>query len=133
MQININKLVPSQSGAADGGSDFFCRPIKSIGICYGNSIDAIVINGEHFGGDTESQTETLIFEHNEFISHMEIRSGNEIEHLLITTNLKRTIAAGKGDDGHTLTILDGTILTIGGNYGDRLNMLNIVGDMTIKH
>lgn len=125
MQVNIQNLT-TRSFGGNGGNPFNQRGIKTLTIRHGAYVDAIIINGEQFGGNGGQLSNTITFAPNEFIARIEIRHGSYIDFLEITTNLGQQITGG-GNGGSPMTIT-GEIVAIGGRSGDFVDQLDILGD-----
>jgi len=125
MQINIQNLVTKSLGGS-GGAAFTQRGIDTLAIRHGSYVDAIIINGKQFGGNGGQLSNTITLASNEYISRVEVRQGNYIDHLEITTNLGQQITGG-GNGGNPVTIT-GEIVAFGGRSGDYVDQLDILGD-----
>ncbi len=125
MEINIQNLV-TQSYGGSGGDTFTQRGIETVAIRHGSYVDAIIINGEQFGGNGGELSDTITLASNEYISRMEIRQGKYIDYLEITTNLGQQITGG-GNGGNLVT-LTGGIVAVGGRSGSYIDQLEILGN-----
>jgi len=125
MEINIQNLV-TQSYGGSGGATFTQRGIETVAIRHGSYVDAIIINGEQFGGNGGELSDTITLASNEYISRMEIRQGKYIDYLEITTNLGQQITGG-GNGGNLVT-LTGGIVAVGGRSGSYIDQLEILGN-----
>ncbi|MDG1333324.1 MAG: hypothetical protein P8P74_13395 [Crocinitomicaceae bacterium] len=134
MSLNIKNLQTYQAGRGTAKTNFTDRGIRKINA--GSRVDAIVINGDLFGGDggTPARKEDLVLNKDEFISRMVITHGEEVNSIEITTNEGRSLKGGDDEKGggHKTT-LTGTIVALGGNFGDRLDRLNVLGEMNVHN
>lgn len=118
-----NSIVINSFGG-DGGSEFAADYIKSLAIRTGKEVDAIIINGSKHGGDGGSMSTTLIFDADEYISAITLRSGSRVDNLQFTTNKGRTIGGGGGGGSeHVLNNI--RVIAIGGRSGSRLDQIQI--------
>jgi hypothetical protein len=118
-----NSIVINSYGG-NGGGEFAPDYIQSLAIRTGEEVDAIIINGKKNGGDGGSLSTTLIFDSDEYISQILIRSGSRVDRLEFTTNKGRKI--GGGGNGGSETVLSGIrVVAIGGRAGSRLDQIQI--------
>lgn len=118
-----NSIVINSYGG-NGGGAFAPDYIQSLAIRTGEEVDAIIINGKKNGGDGGSLSTTLIFDSDEYISQILIRSGSRVDRLEFTTNKGRKI--GGGGNGGSETVLSGIrVVAIGGRAGTRLDQIQI--------
>jgi len=125
MEINIQNLVTKSFGGS-GGDTFTQRGIETLAIRHGSYVDAIIIDGQQFGGNGGELSNTITFASNEYISRMEIRQGSYIDYIEITTNLGQQITGG-GNGGNPVT-LTGEIIALGGRSGSYIDQLEILGN-----
>jgi hypothetical protein len=125
MEINIQELF-TQTFGGNGGGSFTGRGIETIAIRHGSQVDAIIINGEKFGGDGGSMAGPITLKKDEYIDRMEIRHGGVIDYLLIHTNKNQEIRGG--GTGGDFSKIEGIIVAIGGRSGARVDQLQILGD-----
>jgi hypothetical protein len=111
----------------EGGHDFAPVKIRSIAIRHGNKVDALILNGNRYGGDGGKQTQTLTLGEDEFIDKIVVRHGSSIDYLMVYTSTGRKI--GGGGNGGTKTVVDGKIVKIGGKSGNRLDGLQVFGNL----
>lgn len=124
----IGKIpLQSQKFGGEGGDHFALLEIKSIAIRHGNKVDALIINGIRYGGTGGDQTQTLTLGEDEYINKMVVRHGNSIDKLVVYTNLGRTI--GGGGKGGSQSVIEGKIVKIGGKSGNRLDGLQVLGNL----
>lgn len=119
-----------QEYGGPGGTAFAAQTINSIALRGGFYVDAIIINGQQFGGDGGGLGETLTLGDGEYINEVRVRHDQVIHQLDISTNLGRRLSAGgasQGNDpggtGGVTRILRGRINKIGGQrdtYLDRI-------------
>ena len=125
MNLNIQSLATKQFGGS-GGNLFTQRGIKTIAIRHGRLVDAIIINNEKFGGPGGIQTDTLTLDEDEYINRIDIRHGEFIDRLEISTNKGNKIEGG--GQGGTLSTVRGIIVAIGGRGARLVDQLRILGD-----
>lgn len=113
-----------QSYGGNGGSEFAADYIQSLGLRTGEEVDAITINGTKHGGKGGGDRGTLVFDTDEYISDITIRSGERVDNLQFTTNKGRTLGGG-GGGGNKHTLNGIRVIAIGGRSGDRLNKITI--------
>jgi len=119
-----NSQVINKYGG-NGGSEFASDYIMSLAIRTGARVDAIIINDKRYGGTGGSESQTLIFNSEEFISEISIHSGSRVDNLQFTTNMGRKIGGG-GTGGSEKTILTGIrVIAIGGRAGKNLDQIKI--------
>ncbi len=123
--LNIQDLITEEFGGG-GGSPFLQTGIRTIALRHGKRVDAIIINGQQYGGDGGELTNTLTLAPDEYIARMEIRHGANIDRLVIVTNKNRIIQGG--GDGGTLNTVEGIIVALGGRSGKLLDQLQVLGD-----
>lgn len=125
----------------NGGSSFDEQFVRSIGFSAGGLVDAIVLNGERFGGSGGSEGRVLEFGPDEYIKELTIMTGRarikgrprkrrsrSVFKISFKTNRGRTLEAGTGTAGkdRTSVTLSGIrVLAIGGSSGRRLDKLRI--------
>ena len=118
-EVNYQDLVTKVFGG-NGGNSFTERGVKKIAIRSGSAIDAIIINGEQFGGNGGKLSETITLAPDEYISRMEIRHGSRIDALEITTNRGQQIGGG-GNGGLASVGANGTVNSGSGGGGGSSN------------
>lgn len=121
----------------DGGDQFSAEYIKSIALRTGSEVDAIIINGNQHGANGGDKSATLVFDPDEFISTIQIRSDSRIDYLKFITNTGREIGGGgNGGDYHELNNV--RVIAIGGRSGSSLDQIqityveNYVGSVLVK-
>lgn len=118
-----NSIVINSYGG-DGGSQFAPDYIQSLAIRSGAEVDAIIINGTKHGGDGGGMSTTLIFDTDEYISTVKIRSGSRVDNLTFITNKGRSIGGG-GGGGSEQILTNIRVIAIGGRSGARLDQIQI--------
>jgi hypothetical protein len=115
MKIDIQNLEGKSFGG-QGGNPFVPRGIRTIAIRSGERIDAIIINGERFGGNGGKLSDTLTLAENEYISKVTVKSGTLVDYIKIETSEKQSIHGG-GKGGYKKDTFSGIIAAIGGRHG----------------
>lgn len=121
MVENLEKIYPI---GGKGGKPFPEFKIEEIGLATADYVDRIYINGTHHGGKGGVDTPRLVLKNDEFISRIEVRSGDFIDYLKFTTNKGRWISGG--GNGGTLKIFDNiTLIAISGRAGTYVDFLEL--------
>ncbi len=125
----------------NGGNSFDEQFVRSIGFSAGGLVDAIVLNGQRFGGSGGSEGRILEFGPEEYINELTIMTGRarikgrprkrrsrSVFKILLKTNRGRSLEAGTGTAGKdrtSITLSGIRVLAIGGSSGRRLDKLRI--------
>ena len=118
---SIETMVFGKSG---GGKKFDLRPFKSIGLRTGVRLDAVILDGERFGGIGGNESDILTFDADEYISEVTAKTGNAFDSLMIKTNKGRSLSGG-GTGGKASSISNARVLEIGGNSGSLIDKLRV--------
>lgn len=107
-----------------GSSSTMNSGIRSIGLRSGGLIDKIIINGFGYGGDGGGASPVLTLEKDEYITHVEVRSGALVDNLKFRTNFGREVSGGGAGGG--LTVLDNIkLVSISGRSGALLDQITL--------
>jgi hypothetical protein len=108
----------------NGGSPFPASSPHSVGLRTGDLVDAIIINGQHYGGDGGGNPTIQTLGPDEYWSAFSVRSGSLIDHLKLTSSSGRTVEGGGGGgnpDSHDSL----RIVSIGGRSGASVDSLSL--------
>jgi hypothetical protein len=111
----------------NGGHPFDMQAVHSVGVHWGGHIDALVLNGQLFGGPGAAHMDPEVFlAADEYIRGFELRYGSVLTALLFYTShdfRQIGVAHARGDN---LTIVgDIRVLGLGGRCGDNLDRIAI--------
>jgi len=107
------------------GSPFPVQSARSLGLRSGNAIDALILNGQRFGGTGGTITSELELSPDEYIDDVVIRSDHHVDFLEFRTNRGRTLATGGGSGGRERRRNNIRVLGIGGRSGNVLDVISI--------
>ncbi len=107
----------------DGGGPFVGGHPGSLGLRGGALLDAIIINGQKYGGDGGSATSVETLSPGEYWNSIYIRSGSLIDHLKLTSSGGRTLERG-GDGGGEASYSNLRIINISGRCGALVDSLS---------
>ncbi len=106
-----------------GGGSFEPREISTIGVRSGGDLDALVVNGQRFGGAGGGLHELTLAD-GEYVNMVRVRHGSRIDRLDFYTNQFRHVGGGSGGGG--LSELRGRLKLIGGRNGNRVDQVKLV-------
>jgi hypothetical protein len=106
-----------------GGGPFNGGHPGSLGLRGGSLLDAIIINGQKYGGDGGSATNIETLSPGEYWNSIYVRSGSLIDHLKLTSSGGRTVERG-GDGGGEATYSNLRIISISGRCGSLVDSLS---------
>lgn len=107
----------------NGGGEFGPRSPDKVGIRTGAMVDAIIINGERFGGMGGGNPTIVDLGPDDYWSEFHVRSGSMIDYLKLVSKKGRVIEGGGGGgnlDSHTNL----RIITIAGRCGALVDSLS---------
>ncbi len=114
----------TQSWGSNWGTPLSLQSVKSLGLRTGLYVDAILLNGELYGGRGGEQSRMFDLEKDEYITEVVIRSGKWMDYLSLTTNKGNKVSGGGG--GGNLTILKNIrVLEIGGCFDGLIRQLTL--------
>lgn len=105
-----------------GGGPFPPRHPHSVGLRTGGYVDAIILNGDRFGGEGGGATPVETLDGDDYWCAFELRSGEYVDRLKLTSKKGRTVEGG--GDGGSSHALDGLrIIAISGRCGEFVDAL----------
>ena len=107
-----------------GGGPFNSQFPFSIGLRSGSYVDALILNGNTYGGNGGHEGDTIYFDSDEYINSIKIRSGSYIDYIKFSTNKGKSIEGG-GSGGGEFEINDIMVTNISGRSGGYLDAINI--------
>ena len=107
----------------DGGGPFSPRSPDSVGLRSGSLVDAIIINGEQFGGSGGCNPTIENLGSDDYWSAIQIRSGSLIDRLRLVSHKGRTVEGG-GDGGGYAEHSNLRIISISGRSGAMVDSLS---------
>ena len=108
----------------EGGRRFDDAAVGSIGVRSNSRIDALILNGERFGGLGGREVRALDLCHDEYVSELLIRHGSRIDSIVLRTNRGRALTGG-GGGGRLTRLANIRLLGVGGNSGNALDRLRL--------
>lgn len=94
------------------------KNVKTIAMRGGSFVDAIIIDGMHFGGQGGNPTATLYVDPDDYISTIWISSGNVIDFIKFQTHKGQELQAGGHPHiGGHMHQLDGKLTGLAGQTG----------------
>lgn len=123
--LSIERGIVTKNFGGDGGDGFDPLFVKRLALRGGDVVDAIIINGEHYGGDGGHQSDTLHFDADEYITEVYIHTGDLVDYLRFVTNHGRDVSiGGEGGDNH-YELKNVRVIAIGGSRGSLLDRIDI--------
>jgi hypothetical protein len=131
-KLENDMSIETKAFGGNGGSHSFdIEAVKSLGLRYGDLIDALLLNGRRPGGGGGVEGTIVEFHPDEYIDRITIRPGGRVIHALtISTNRGRTLSGG-GNGGRREELTNIRVLGLGGVYGDFLDKLTVILDTGI--
>lgn len=113
-----------ESFGGNGGVAFAPRVVQSIGIRSGAMVDALILNGDHYGGYGGGPSPVITLEDNDYIKQIDVRAGVFVDHLTFTTKSGSVInGGGNGGIAHSLSNI--RVTRLGGRCGALLDQISI--------
>ena len=117
-------LVQASFGREAGESFSPVVPLK-LSARTGNWVDALIVNGERYGGDGGGSKGVLELQEGEYINRMAIWTGRDyVQRLEFYTNFDQTITGGK-KNGSPADLDDIRVVKIGGRSGRYLHRVDV--------
>lgn len=108
----------------DGGRSFDMQAVQSLGFRSGSRIDAMILNGNHYGGYGGTERKQITLAADEYISDLTVHYGSRVYGVFATTNRGRTVGAGHAK-GNKTEFKDVRIVGLGGKNGSELDKLRV--------
>jgi hypothetical protein len=118
-----NSILTKRFGG-DGGDKFDSGFVRTLSLRAADEVDAIIVNDNRHGGDGGYESDTLVFDEDEYINYVSIRSGSRVDSLQFGTNKGRQIGGG-GDGGDFYELDNIRVIAIGGRADHRLDQIQI--------
>jgi hypothetical protein len=106
-----------------GGNEFSPRSPDKIGIRAGGMVDAIIVDGGHFGGTGGCNPTIVDLAPDDYWSEFHIRSGSMIDQLRLVSKKGRVVQGG-GGGGDPESQANLRIVAIAGRSGDMVDALS---------
>lgn len=120
----MSRIITKYFGGNGGGQFPDSVNIRSIGISCGQYIDQIRINRNAYGGNGGGKMDDITLSSDDYISKIEINSGQFIDHLKFTFNNNCTYEGGGSGGGRT--VLDNIrVISFAGRAGQYLDQLAV--------
>ena len=117
-------LVQASFGREAGESFSPVVPLK-LSARTGGWVDALIVNGERYGGDGGGPKGVLELQEGEYINRMAIWTGRDyVQRLEFYTNLGQTLTGGR-KDGSRADLDDIRVVKIGARSGRYLNRVDV--------
>lgn len=108
----------------EGGRRFDEAAVGSISVRSNSRIDALILNGERFGGLGGKEVRGLDLCGDEYINELLVRHGSRIDGIVLRTNRGRALTGG-GGGGRLTRLANIRVLGLGGNSGNALDRLRV--------
>lgn len=108
----------------NGGGPFSPRNPQSVGLRSGDFIDAIIIDGEQFGGSGGGNPTIETLNSDDYWNAYTVRAGGFIDHLKLSSKSGRTVEGG-GGGGDESSETDLRVIAISGRSGEFLDSISL--------
>lgn len=113
-----------QNFGGTGGVAFEPSVVRSIGIRSGKFVDALVLNGVNHGGIGGVPSTVYTLEGDDYINHIDIRSGGYVDYLSFRTKNDLNLSGG-GPGGAPQSLSNIRVTRLSGRSGGFLDQLSI--------
>lgn len=117
--------IKTKTFGRTGGDAFSMAFVKEVGLRSDKQIDQIQINGIPHGRNGGTDRGSIILSGEEYINKVELRHGQYIDQLKLTTNKGNSVEGG-GKGGEPASLENIRVMAIGGRSGRLLDNLKIM-------